>query len=65
MRAVGADYGLTAMDGSSPAAYRLAMLILSPEGRPILARRGFAAEAIVAEPAKAPRNASDCTVRSG
>ena len=41
--AVGADYGLTVMDGASPAAYRLAMFILSPEGQMILARHGFKA----------------------
>lgn len=39
--AVGADYGLTVMDGAAPAAYRLAMFILSPEGQAILARHGF------------------------
>ncbi|WP_232629295.1 molybdate ABC transporter substrate-binding protein [Methylobacterium sp. Leaf118] len=39
--AVGADYGLTVMNGSSEAAYRLALFILSPEGRAILSRHGF------------------------
>ena len=39
--AVGADYGLTVMNGSSEAAYRLALFILSPEGQTILARHGF------------------------
>jgi ABC-type molybdate transport system substrate-binding protein len=38
---VGADYGLTVMNGSSEAAYRLALFILSPEGQTILARHGF------------------------
>jgi ABC-type molybdate transport system substrate-binding protein len=41
--AVGADYGLTVMNASSPAAYRLAMFILSAEGQGILAQYGFAA----------------------
>jgi molybdate transport system substrate-binding protein len=41
--AVGADYGLTVMSDASPAAYRLAMFILSGEGQRILARHGFAA----------------------
>jgi molybdate transport system substrate-binding protein len=40
---VGADYGLTVMNDASPAAYRLAMFILSGEGQRILARHGFAA----------------------
>ncbi len=40
--AVGADYGLTVMNGSSEAAYRLALFILSAEGQAILARHGFA-----------------------
>ena len=33
---VGADYGLTVLNGASPNAYRLAMYILSPEGQRIL-----------------------------
>ena len=37
---VGADYGLTVMTEASPAAYRLAMFILSDEGQRILAARG-------------------------
>jgi molybdenum ABC transporter molybdate-binding protein len=41
--AVGADYGLTVMTGASPAAYRFAMFILSPDGQRILASHGFAA----------------------
>ena len=39
---VGADYGLTVMNGASERAYRLALFILSPEGQSILARHGFA-----------------------
>lgn len=39
---VGADYGITVVAGASPAAYRLALFILSPEGQRILARHGFA-----------------------
>jgi ABC-type molybdate transport system substrate-binding protein len=41
--AVGADYGMTVMNGASPGAYRLAMFILSPDGQAILARHGFGA----------------------
>jgi ABC-type molybdate transport system substrate-binding protein len=41
--AVGADYGLTVIVGASPAAYRLAMFILSVEGQRILAGYGFGA----------------------
>ncbi|AWN39178.1 molybdate ABC transporter substrate-binding protein [Methylobacterium radiodurans] len=41
--AVGADYGLTVINGASEGAYRLALFILSPEGQNILARHGFAA----------------------
>ena len=41
--AVGADYGLTVVDGASPAAYRFAMFILSVEGQRILAGYGFGA----------------------
>jgi molybdate transport system substrate-binding protein len=41
--AVGAHYGLTVMNGASPAAYRFAMFILSTEGQGILAKHGFAA----------------------
>jgi molybdate transport system substrate-binding protein len=39
---VGADYGLTVMNGASPAAYRFAMFTLSTEGQRILAKHGFA-----------------------
>jgi molybdate transport system substrate-binding protein len=45
--AVGADYGLTVMNGASPAAYRFALFIMSTEGQGILARHGFAAPAAV------------------
>ena len=41
--AVGADYGLTVIDGAPPAAYRFAMFILSAEGQRILAGHGFGA----------------------
>jgi molybdate transport system substrate-binding protein len=44
--AVGADYGLTVMNGASAAAYRLAMFILSGEGQRTLARHGFSAPAL-------------------
>jgi molybdenum ABC transporter molybdate-binding protein len=43
--AVGADYGMTVMNGASTNAYRLAMFILSPEGQRILAKHGFTAPA--------------------
>ena len=46
---VGADYGLTVMNGASPNAYRLAMFILSPEGQRILARHGFVAPGLPLE----------------
>jgi molybdate transport system substrate-binding protein len=41
--AIGADYGLTVMNGSSPSAYALALFILSTEGQRVLANSGFAA----------------------
>ena len=41
--AVGADYGLTVMSNTSPAAWRFAMFILSADGQRILANHGFAA----------------------
>jgi molybdate transport system substrate-binding protein len=44
--AVGADYGLTVLNGASPAAYQLAMFILSTNGQRILAKHGFAAPAL-------------------
>jgi molybdate transport system substrate-binding protein len=40
--AVGADYGLTVMNGASAAAEQLADFILSPDGQKILVRYGFA-----------------------
>jgi len=46
---VGADYGLTVMNGASPNAYRLAMYILSPDGQRILARHGFVAPGLPRE----------------
>jgi molybdate transport system substrate-binding protein len=44
--AVGADYGLTVMNDSSPPTYALAMFILSSDGQRILERHGFAAPAL-------------------
>jgi len=41
--AVGADYGLTVMNGASPAAQGFADFILAAEGQKILAGHGFAA----------------------
>lgn len=41
--AVGADYGLTVIDGAPPAATAFAQFILSPDGQAILVRHGFAA----------------------
>ncbi len=40
---VGAEYGLTLVNGASPNAGRLAMFIASPAGQAILGRHGFAA----------------------
>jgi ABC-type molybdate transport system substrate-binding protein len=40
--AVGADYGLTVINGARPQAKRLAQYILSPAGQAILMRHGFA-----------------------
>jgi len=40
---VGADYGLTVIDGASPQAYGFAMFILSRDGQGILQQHGFAA----------------------
>lgn len=47
--AVGADYGLTVINGASPNAYRLAMFILSADGQRILAKHGFSAPALPKE----------------
>jgi len=41
--AVGADYGLTVMNGASAPAHQFAMFILSAEGQRTLAKHGFAA----------------------
>jgi molybdate transport system substrate-binding protein len=41
--AVGADYGLTVMNGASVPAYQFALFILSAEGQRMLAKHGFAA----------------------
>jgi ABC-type molybdate transport system substrate-binding protein len=41
--AVGADYGLTVIDGASPQAHRFAMFVLSADGQRILANHGFSA----------------------
>lgn len=43
---VGADYGLTVINGARPSAYRFALFILSSEGQRILAKHGFAAPAL-------------------
>ena len=44
--AVGADYGLTVMNDSPPAAYRFALFIVSAKGQQILAKHGFSAPAL-------------------
>ena len=44
--AVGADYGITVMNGSPAAAYRFALFIVSSKGQQILAKHGFAAPAL-------------------
>jgi ABC-type molybdate transport system substrate-binding protein len=44
--AVGADYGLTAMNGASAPAQQFALFILSENGQRILAKHGFAAPAL-------------------
>jgi len=44
--AVGADYGMTVMNDSPPAAYRFALFIVSSKGQQILAKHGFAAPAL-------------------
>jgi ABC-type molybdate transport system substrate-binding protein len=43
--AVGADYGLTVMNDSPPAASRFAQFVVSSKGQQILAKHGFAAPA--------------------
>ena len=44
--AVGADYGLTVMNGASAPAYKLALFMLSAEGQRTLAKHGLAAPAL-------------------
>jgi ABC-type molybdate transport system substrate-binding protein len=41
--AVGADYGLTVMNGASAPAYQFALFILSAEGQRTMAKHGFTA----------------------
>jgi molybdate transport system substrate-binding protein len=41
--AVGADYGLTAINDASASAYKFALFILSTEGQQLLAKHGFTA----------------------
>jgi molybdate transport system substrate-binding protein len=43
---VGADYGLTVINGATPSAYKFALFILSAEGQRTLAKHGFAAPAL-------------------
>jgi ABC-type molybdate transport system substrate-binding protein len=49
--AVGADYGLTVIEGASPAAQRFALFSLSVEGQRILAGYGFGAPGLHISPA--------------
>ncbi|WP_108522630.1 molybdate ABC transporter substrate-binding protein [Bradyrhizobium algeriense] len=44
--AVGADYGMTVMNDSPPAAHRLALFIVSAKGQQILAKHGFSVPAL-------------------
>ncbi len=44
--AVGADYGMTVMNGSPPQAYRFAQFVVSAKGQAILARHGFSVPAL-------------------
>jgi molybdate transport system substrate-binding protein len=44
--AVGADYGLTVVNGAPAQAYQFALFILSADGQRTLARHGFAAPAL-------------------
>lgn len=46
---VGADYGLTVLDGAPDAAWRLAFQILSPAGQAVLAEYGFDAPGLPKE----------------
>jgi ABC-type molybdate transport system substrate-binding protein len=41
--AVGANYGLTVMNGASAPAYQFVLFVLSAEGQRMLAKHGFAA----------------------
>lgn len=43
---VGADYGLTVVNGASATAYKFALFMLSAEGQRTLAKHGFAAPAL-------------------
>ena len=43
---VGADYGLTVINGASVSAHKFALFILSVEGLSTLAKHGFAAPAL-------------------
>jgi molybdate transport system substrate-binding protein len=43
---VGADYGMTVMNDSPPAAYRFALFVVSAKGQQILAKHGFSAPAL-------------------
>jgi molybdenum ABC transporter molybdate-binding protein len=43
---VGADYGLTVMNGASVSAHKFALFVLSVEGQRTLAKHGFAAPAL-------------------
>jgi molybdate transport system substrate-binding protein len=44
--AVGADYGLTVLNGASAPAYKFALFVLSADGQRMLAKHGFAAPAL-------------------
>lgn len=46
--AVGADYGLTVLNGATPEANRLAFYMMSPAGQAIFAKHGFSAVALPA-----------------
>jgi len=43
---VGADYGMTVMNDTPPAAYRFALFVVSAKGQLILAKHGFSAPAL-------------------
>jgi ABC-type molybdate transport system substrate-binding protein len=44
--AVGADYGLTVLNGGGPSAARFALFVMSVQGQEILERHGFSAPAL-------------------